>query len=105
MRILLIAILSTFLFACSHMGRHHKKEGCCKGKAHHGHMFDKLDTDKDGSVTKAEFDAVNAKHFTEMDANSDGKVTKEEADAFMKEHHKAKKECSDCKEGKKCSKC
>ena len=108
MRILLITVLSMFLFACSNMGKHKhgKKDGCCDKKAHHGHMFEKMDTDKDGFITKAEFDAAEKTHFSEMDANSDAKISPDEAKAFMKaKHQEKKKECSDCKEGKKCDKC
>lgn len=43
-------------------------------------MFKKMDANGDGAVSKAEFNAFNAKRFKEMDANGDGKVTREEMD-------------------------
>lgn len=58
-----------------------------KGK-HKGSMFEKLDTDKDGLVTKAEFLAHAEERFAKMDADGNGSFTKEEAKA----HHDAKKE-------------
>src|SRR5665811_1751655 len=49
---------------------------------HHGQMdgmmFKKLDTNGDGVISKAEFNAFNAKHFKELDTNKDGKLTLEE---------------------------
>ncbi len=46
-----------------------------------GRMFDLMDTNHDGVVTKKEFDAFHDKWFKEMDANHDGKITREEMDA------------------------
>lgn len=69
---------------------------CDKGKDGHNHgakMFEKLDTDSDGIITKAEFIAKTERKFAKMDADSDGKVTKEEVEkhrALMKEKHKEK---------------
>jgi Ca2+-binding EF-hand superfamily protein len=44
-------------------------------------MFDEMDTNHDGVVTKREFDAYHAKWFKELDANHDGKISREELDA------------------------
>lgn len=87
MKIILSFIAIIFLVSCGH-GHHkscgHKKaEGgmmCGGGKSHHGHdhMMDKMDADKDGKITKAEFDKKHQEKFTEMDRNSDGVLTKEE---------------------------
>lgn len=44
-------------------------------------MFDQMDTNHDGVVTKKEFDAFHNKWFKEMDANHDGKITREEMGA------------------------
>ena len=47
------------------------------------------DTNKDGSVTRAEFDAVVKQHFDQVDANKDGTITPAErraAHAQMMQH-------------------
>ncbi len=41
-------------------------------------MFKQMDANADGSVSKAEFNAFNAKRFKEMDTDKNGKVTLEE---------------------------
>jgi hypothetical protein len=51
------------------------------GKPHHQGMMEKLDTDKNGSVSKAEFLAFHEARFAEIDTNSDGTISKEESDA------------------------
>lgn len=43
-----------------------------------GMMFKKLDTNGDGVISKAEFNAFNARHFKKLDTNKDGKITPEE---------------------------
>lgn len=68
------------------------KGGDAKGKGKGGQMFEKLDTNTDGSISKEEFaagpmgkkltekggqEAVD-KAFGKLDADADGKVTKEE---------------------------
>ncbi len=52
---------------------------------HHGKMMEKMDTDKDGIITRAEHDAFSATRFTEMDTDKDGKVTKEELEKHRQE--------------------
>lgn len=51
-------------------GRHHEKMV--------ERMFERMDTDKDGSISKAEFDAAKKARFTRADANGDGKISLEE---------------------------
>lgn len=49
------------------------------------HMMEKIDTNKDGKISKAEFDAHHEEKFKKMDADGDGFVTKEEKkDAYKK---------------------
>lgn len=61
-------------------------------------MFEKLDTDKDGVISEAEFLTKSKERFAEMDADKNGSVTPEEAKAAhekMREkwkEHKAKKD-------------
>jgi Ca2+-binding EF-hand superfamily protein len=43
-----------------------------------GQMFDRMDADKDGQVTKAEFQAAGDKMFQRMDKNGDGIIEKDE---------------------------
>ena len=43
-----------------------------------GKMFDRIDADKDGKVTKAEFEAAGAAMFQRMDKNGDGIIEKDE---------------------------
>lgn len=53
------------------------------------HFFDRFDTDKDGKVTKAEFDAVHAAKFSAADTNSDQALSEDEfVEAAMAEHRK-----------------
>jgi Ca2+-binding EF-hand superfamily protein len=63
---------------------HHEHKG---NHDHHAKMWEKMDKNADGVLTKEEFDAKHAEKFKEMDKNSDGKVTPEE----MKEHHASMK--------------
>lgn len=47
--------------------------------------FKEMDTNGDGMVSKAEFDAAHDKHFKNMDTNGDGQLSRDE----MKAGHKA----------------
>lgn len=44
-------------------------------------MFEEMDANHDGVVSKQEFDAFHDKRFKELDANHDGKIAREEMDA------------------------
>lgn len=62
-----------------------------------GKMLEKIDTDKDGKISKQEWQTHHEQHFTELDADKDGFVTKEE----MKARHEKMREkrqslCPDC---------
>ncbi len=54
-----------------------------KGKRH----FEKMDSDGDGSISKAEWIAQHTTMFDKIDADADGVVTHEE----MRSHHQARK--------------
>ena len=66
---------------------------------HRGGMMEKMDSDSDGMVSKAEFMAFHEKRFAEMDANSDGKISKEEIDAKKAEWKAKRMEMKMHKEG------
>lgn len=61
-------------------------------------MFEKVDTNKDGVITKDESVAFHDKMFARKDLNKDGKITKEEAEKAReqwKAEHKADKAAKD----------
>lgn len=60
----------------------------CKGKGEYkGKMFEMMDINKDGVITKAEALSKAEEKFDKTDTNGDGTITKEET----KEHHKKMK--------------
>lgn len=74
----------------------HKSEGKC-GEGRCG--MEKMDTDGDGRLSRAEFDAAHegeAAMFAMIDADGDGFISAEEAKA----HHEAKAGEGKCGEGK-----
>jgi len=54
-----------------------------RGPGGPGGMALQSDSNNDGVITRAEFDASRAAQFTRMDANSDGQATREERRASM----------------------
>jgi len=50
------------------------------------HILERVDTDKDGKISKAEFDAEGSKLFAKLDENGDGKIAQNE----MPQRHWAK---------------
>lgn len=71
-----------------------KRPGRGPGMKKHGMMFEKMDTDKDGKISKQEWQAHHEKMFSELDGDSDGSITKEEMKAMdermMAKHGKMK---------------
>lgn len=68
--------LLALAFAAPVYAMHHE------GKEQCGKRFEKMDTDSDGKVSKAEFLAKIESHFSKADANADGFITKEEHQAM-----------------------
>lgn len=71
-----------------------------QGMSHHGRgdqMMRRMDTDRDGSVSKAELQAAQQKQldmFDRADTNKDGKLSADERRAFydaMRAEHRAKR--------------
>lgn len=75
------------LSAGTALADHHKSGG----KDRMGHYFTKMDSNKDGVITRAEFTAKSNKMFDKLDMNNDGKVTREEAKQAKKKWSKGKK--------------
>ena len=48
----------------------------------HGKLFDKIDIDKDGAITREEARAAHARRFERLDANKDGTISLEEFQAI-----------------------
>lgn len=82
------------LGACSHAGHHKGHHG---KMGHHDKMWEKMDADSDGIVTREEFDKKHGEMFSKMDVNGDGKITAEEHKAGMMGMKKEKKKgcCGD----------
>lgn len=66
-----------------HGPKGHRGEGR-RGMAGGMHMMGMADANKDGTITRAEFDAGMKTHFDMADANKDGKITPEERRTAMK---------------------
>lgn len=73
-------LLSTALAHAEPKSCDEKMSGKMPGVLHgkEGMMFQNMDANHDGTVTKSEFKAFNDKRFKEMDANRDGKLTPED---------------------------
>lgn len=72
----LIAVASTAVIATAH-DRGGRGEGPREGRGP-AMLFERFDTDNDGSITKAEVEAAVAARFAEADANGDGQLSAEE---------------------------
>lgn len=77
-----LALAPTLAHAENHEGGDHKKGG----------FFEKLDTNGDGSVSKAEFTAKSDERFAKMDTDGDGNITKAELDANREKYKKMREE-------------
>ncbi|HQR51342.1 MAG TPA: EF-hand domain-containing protein [Methylophilaceae bacterium] len=76
-----LLLASTLAFALPALADHDGMgEHCDMHKKQHSPLAE-ADTNKDGSIDKAEAQAMHDKHFDKMDANHDGKLSKEEVAA------------------------
>lgn len=81
MAVAALAVLGNATLAHANDGGEHKK----------GEYFAKMDTDKNGVVSKAEFLKQSEERFAKIDGNNDGNLSKEEMQAYkekMKAMHK-----------------
>lgn len=74
-----LLLISTLTFPALALADHDTSNGQCE--RHGKGMFSEADTNKDGSIDKAEAQAMHEKHFNKMDANHDGKLSEEEVKA------------------------
>lgn len=76
---------AVLLISCASAGAQDRAEYNRRGVARYLEMFQSLDRDGDGAVTRAEaqLDLNFAPSFNDMDINRDGVVTKPELDRFL----------------------
>lgn len=70
-------VAASAVWACEPM---HEGQPC-------GKYFEEMDSNKDGAISKKEFDAFHGKHFKDLDANHDGKLTPDEMEAARPHMH------------------
>lgn len=63
-----------------------------EAQAARGAHFARLDTNGDGMISAEEFGARTDDHFSRMDLNGDGEVTREEAQQARKARHDQKRQ-------------
>jgi hypothetical protein len=74
------------LTAGAAMAEHHE------GGYHKGKMMERVDTDGDGQISKAEFMAKHEEQFSKVDVNGDGMLSKDEMKAARSERKEKMKE-------------
>jgi hypothetical protein len=86
------ALISAFTFAANDANADNH------GEHKEGKMMERVDTDADGRISKAEFMAKHEQKFTEMDTNADGFLSADEmkeAKGKMKQRWEEKKSMMD----------
>lgn len=90
MKKVLMTVAAAALISAPALAEH---PGGPEGGSHHkGMMFEAMDENGDGMVSKDEFMASHMKRFEKMDANADGNVSKEEIEAYRAAKHEKMKE-------------
>ena len=84
----ILALLALSLMATPALAEHHEGQHGGDKDGRHKAMMAKVDTDKDGKISRAEFQARGEQMFKEADANGDGFITPEEGKAA----HEARRE-------------
>lgn len=79
---LVVGVFSVPAYADSHGDGEHKK----------GRVFKKLDANEDGTISRAEFDAMHEKRFEAMDADGNGEISKEEAKSHREQRREKRQE-------------
>jgi Ca2+-binding EF-hand superfamily protein len=74
-----LLLASTLTFPALVLADHDASGDHCE--RHGKGMFSEADTNKDGSIDKAEAQAMHEKHFNKMDVNHDGKLSPDEVKA------------------------
>jgi len=86
--VFLLLIVTAFSLSAKHHKGDHPGKGM-KGPMH-AKMLEKIDTDKDGKISKQEWQTHHDQKFTELDADKDGAISHDEFKAhhqkMMKEH-------------------
>jgi hypothetical protein len=77
------------------LANQHDKDWDAKVEKMVDHHMAEVDTNKDGSVTKAEMDAFGTKKFDEADANDDGALSRAEIIAAKKAEKAKMKDMKD----------
>lgn len=86
-------LLSTALFATLLLAPIQSRAEEHKMPHPHGEkMFQKMDTNGDGTISQDEWTAHHGSKFAEIDANKDGKLSKEELKAHHEKHKKERHE-------------
>lgn len=82
----LFTLIAASLFAISMpvLADQHEEGAHCK--MHKKDHFTSADTNKDGTLDKAEAQAMHDKKFDAMDTNHDGKLSEDEAAACKRDH-------------------
>ena len=68
------------------------EDGSGEGHGRKGGMFEKHDTNGDGTVSKSEFLSHAEERFSKIDSDGSGDISKEEAKSARKEMHGKMKE-------------
>lgn len=86
---ILATLALIFVSACAthyKNDKHAKHSSGSHSEHKHHKMWEKMDTDKDGFISKKEFEDKKMKKFETMDGNKDGKLSHDE----VKAHHHGK---------------